>query len=179
MLLHKQQLQWLLNLRPVFKNSDVYLSQARQFCSFKKPRTIQLPITKPGWVSGLIFINNSTGMYIGQSTVQPSATQLDGLCHTLADLKADRCSFRERKKEQKGEMGRRQEALVWEHKISTVFPGLCLLFLFFFPQQCAISATPRCSLSSRASASNVCKTGVLAFFELFGEKQEPVLVRCT
>lgn len=34
---------------------------------------------------------------------QPSATQLDGLCHTLADLKVDRCSFPERKKKKKRE----------------------------------------------------------------------------
>lgn len=102
-------------------------------------------------VSGLVFINNSAWMYIGQSTVQPSATQLDFLCYTLTDWKADRCSFCERKKEQNREMGRREETSVWGHKISTVFPSL--RFLFYFHQQCEISAPPRCSLSSRASAS--------------------------
>lgn len=174
MLLHEQQFQWLLNARPVFKNFDVYLSQARQFHSNKKPTITQLP----GWVtvSGLVF-TNSVWMLIGQSTIQPSATQLDGLCHMLADLQADRCSFCERNREQKGEMGRREETLVWGQKISTVFSSLCLLF--YFPQQWGISAPPRCSLSSRASTSNVCKTGVLAFFERFDEKQEPVLETCT
>lgn len=64
-------------------------------------------------ISGLIFRNNSAWMYIGQSTVQPSATQLDGLCHTLPHLKVDRCSFPERKKERKGtrETGRGEQVL--------------------------------------------------------------------
>lgn len=56
-------------------------------------------------------------MDIGQSTVQPSATQLDGLCHILAD----RCSFREIKKEKKGEMGSREETSVGSFLVYVCF----------------------------------------------------------
>lgn len=80
--------------------------------------------------SDLVFINNSAWVYIEQSTVQPSATQLDGSCLTLADLKVDRCSFPERKKEKKREAERREQVVVQRHKISTVFSSLCLLFCF-------------------------------------------------
>lgn len=108
-------------------------------------------------ISGLIFINNSAWMYIGQSTVQPSAAQLDGMCNTLADLKVDRCNFPERKK--KIEMGRREQVLVQKHKTSTVLRSLRVLF--YFPQQCAISAPPRCSFTGIAGTYYVCKTCVL------------------
>lgn len=55
-------------------------------------------------------------MDIGQSTVQPSATQLDGLCHILAD----RCSFRDIK-DKKGEMGSREETSVGSFLVYVCF----------------------------------------------------------